>query len=147
MPEHPANERPGPLKKQGRDGEVVEQKDLPLVHAIDGDSWRAVAELSTRECWQRLWVWQEAIAARREPVVVCGGHILAWEDVRLATHARTILAGASGRGLALRPGMTTRNFPYHMAFWRDRYLEWGTDRMRQKFGSFVLSGNRNTYVC
>ncbi|KAK4442529.1 heterokaryon incompatibility protein-domain-containing protein [Podospora aff. communis PSN243] len=74
-----------------RDGELVEQKDLPRVHAIDDDSWRAVAELSTREYWQRLWVWQEVIAAR----VVCGGHILAWEDVRLATHARTIFAGTS----------------------------------------------------
>ncbi|KAK5659162.1 hypothetical protein OQA88_1252 [Cercophora sp. LCS_1] len=132
------------------DGEVVERReDLAAIQQIEADAWRAVGELASREYWQRLWVWQEVIAARKEPVVVCGLEELAWEDLRLASHARIVFPGAKlGHGeVLLRRGMRTRNFPYQMAWWRDQYRARGTDWLRQKFGRLVLSGNRNAFVC
>ncbi|KAK0624170.1 heterokaryon incompatibility protein-domain-containing protein [Immersiella caudata] len=132
------------------DREVVEQReDLAAIRQIEADAWRAVGELASREYWQRLWVWQEVIAAREEPVVLCGVEELAWEDLRLASHARVIFAGAEPRNgkVRLRRGMRTRNFPYQMAWWRDQYRARGTGWLRQKFGRLVLSGNRNAFVC
>lgn len=86
------------------------------------------------------------MAAKCDPIVVCGRSVIEWEDLRLASHGQ-IIFGKSTFGGKLRPGMMTRNLPHQMAWWRDQYLERGPDWMRQKFGRLVLQGNRNSYVC
>ena len=52
--------------EQLRDGERAEKEDLPLIHAIDVDSWLSLQNIVSRAYWQRLWEWQEVMAAQHD---------------------------------------------------------------------------------
>ncbi|KAK4118773.1 hypothetical protein N657DRAFT_650963 [Parathielavia appendiculata] len=140
-----------------RDGERAEKADLPLIHAIKPDSWMAVRDIiSQRAYWLRLWVWQEVMAAKQDPVVVCGQQVMTWEEVRLASGGLTTFGDAAmtrrGRPPPVRNEVKNGdwlapNLPHTMAWWRDMYVENGADWIKQKFGRLVLSLNRNLYVC
>lgn len=139
--------------------EKIDKMDLPLLSSIDAETWRAVGDLVTRRAyWRRLWVWQEVMAAKEDPIVVCGRHILSWKDLRDVSHVWTVF----GIGAMRRPGephsnilpagMSLINLPYQLARWRDYYRDPqngvnGRPSMRWKFGTLVFQINRNAYVC
>lgn len=140
-----------------RGGGRAEKEELPLILALGVESWLAIRDIVSRAYWQRLWVWQEIMATRNDPVVVCGYEVMTWVELRVAsgglvafgntaiTRRRMPMHGAQEEMAA--HGRITTNSPHQMAWWRDLYRENGAEWMKQKFGLLVVSLNRSLYVC
>jgi hypothetical protein len=140
---------------------MTDEETSNLIHlfsgaSIDAETWRAVEDLTVRRSyWSRLWIWQEIVAAKEDPVVVCGHHVLSWKDMRDVSHAWIQLGTATmiqqNLPTTYRPplGMLETSHPYQLAFWRDSYREPqnGPSWIRWRFGTLVLELNRNSYVC
>jgi len=138
-------------------GSEAERVSFPLINEISVESWLAVRALVRKEYFRRQWIWQEIVAAKAEPVVVCGAHVLSsWQALRKAAHALLVFGDnvlnrdAAASADLMDPaaqGMSTVNMPHQLAFFRDHYAQQGQPHMRRLFGDLVLRGNRNSYMC
>jgi hypothetical protein len=131
-------------------------KDMTKLLSIDGYHWRAIVRLCRRAYWARLWIWQEVIASRFDPIVVCGDTVFVWADLCLASHYLLVFGATilrqTGRSKFYvdEQGQTSpQNQPHRIANTRLQYMKpgKGAKMMRKNFGRLVLEGNRNDFEC
>ncbi|KAM5347434.1 hypothetical protein ACJ41O_010439 [Fusarium nematophilum] len=137
------------------DGERAEaaMDNMPLIGEIDAKHWHAVFNMVDRAYWSRLWIWQELVAAKADPVVVCGDAVFSWEAIRKVSHYFTIFGSDAlirlGKPISKGRQMIPRNRPHQVAHCRDEYMDpqSGPAWMRRRFGRLVFDTNRNSYQC
>lgn len=103
--------------------------------AEESNVWEAIRALFLRPWFERVWIMQEFIAARKVQFR-CGNRYLDWEDVFTAIKAadQELRASTEDKYLAIQPGwdrlMTLANY----RSWEERGARWSLLHLLEKFG-------------